>query len=176
MSGRRSAGWVCSTCGSSHPGLAFAYGFDAPVWWAAASEDDRLRGALSADTCVLPVGDEVHYFVRGALELPLRDLHGEVFSWNVWVSLSRANWELTTAHWEDAARVDLAPMFGWLSNSLPYAMETTNLAVNVHTRAPGTIPAIEVDPSSDHPLVKEQLNGITLHRVDRYNKIATMAP
>jgi len=167
-----SADWVCGTCGSAHSGLAFGFGFDAPVWWSAASEDDRAKGALNADTCVLPVGEELHYFVRGALELPLRDLPGEVFTWNVWASLSPASWELTTAHWDDPARVELEPMFGWLSNSLPYGIETTNLAVRVHTRAPGTIPAIEVDPSSEHPLAKEQLNGITLHRVDRYNKIA----
>lgn len=65
-------------------------------------------------------------------------------------------------------------MFGWLDNWLsPFEKPTTNLAVNVHMRAPGIVPLIELDPTSDHPLAREQREGITLHRVAELNRLLT---
>jgi hypothetical protein len=46
-----------------------------------------------------------------------------------------------------------------------------NLAVNVHTREPGVVPLIELDLTSDHPLAREQREGITLHRVAELNRL-----
>lgn len=118
------------------------------------------------------MGDETHYFVRGELPLPIIDADGVVFVWAVWVSLSPKNMETTLEHWDDADRAALPPMFGWLCNWLaPYEPPTINLAVNVHTRAPGAVPWFELDPRVDHPLVREQARGISLHRVAELNRM-----
>jgi hypothetical protein len=66
--------------------------------------------------------------------------------------------------WDDPARVNERPYFGWLSNSLPGYPETLSLPLDVVT------PALELRPSfllhdGDHPLVREQREGITTDRV-----------
>lgn len=56
-------------------------------------------------------------------------------------------------------------MFGWLSTELPIYPDTINLKTNVHMRAVGIRPLIELEPTN-HPLAMEQRNGITRLRVD----------
>jgi hypothetical protein len=164
--------WRCATCGEEHDGLATVFGPFEPDPWASATDAQRERGELNRDMCVLPLGDNTHYFLRGELQLPVLDASIGPFAWSVWVSLSGPNMKKTVEHWDDPDRAALAPMFGWLCNwLLPYEPPTTNLAVNVHTRPPGTVPLIEVDPSSDHPLAREQVDGITIHRVAELNRL-----
>jgi hypothetical protein len=164
--------WRCAICREPHDGLATVFGPNGPDPWASATDEDRARGEINRDMCVLPMGDETHYFVRGELPLPIIDSDNEVFVWAVWVSLSTKNMKKTVEHWEDPDRATLPPMFGWLCNWLaPYEPATTNLAVNVHTRAPGVVPWFELDPTVDHPLVREQTQGVSLHRVAELNRM-----
>ena len=51
-----------------------------------------------------------------------------------------------------------------LSTALPIYPDTINLATNVHTRAVGVRPFVELEPT-EHPLALEQRNGITWARV-----------
>ena len=77
----------------------------------------------------------------------------------------------TEQHWSDPDRAALPPMFGWLANELGlYDQPTALLAAHVHTRPPGMAPFVELDPSLDHPLVREQVDGISLHRVAELNR------
>ena len=164
--------WQCVTCGERHDGLATVFGPLEPDPWASATEDQRERGEINRDMCVLPIDGTTNYFVRGELQIPVVDSAGGVFAWSVWVSLSGPNMKTTVEHWDDPERTALPPMFGWLCNwLLPYDPPTTNLPVNVHTRAPGMVPLFELDPSIDHPLVREQFAGITIHRVAELNRI-----
>ena len=64
----------------------------------------------------------------------------------------------------------MLPVFGWLCDELPYETPTTSIATHVHNRVPGVVPYIELDPSVDHPLVREQASGISLHRLAEINK------
>lgn len=164
--------WRCATCGEEHHGLATVFGPLQPDPWASATDAQRERGEVNRDMCVLPIEDTTHYFIRGELQLPVLDAANEPFAWSVWVSLSGPNMTKTVEHWDDPRRAALPPMFGWLCNwLLPYDPPTTNLAVNVHTRNPGTVPLIELDPTSDHPLAREQVDGITIHRVAELNRL-----
>ncbi len=88
-----------------------------------------------------------------------------LFSWNVWVSLSVANFERITELWETEGREREPPYFGWLSTKLPcYDIDTFLLKTNVYTRRVGERPFIELEPT-DHPLAVEQRSGISLKRV-----------
>lgn len=166
------ATWHCATCGAAHDGLAMVFGPGAPDPWALATDDQRARGEINRDMCFLPADDTTHYFLRGELQVPVLDAGIDPFVWSVWVSLSGPSMRTTVEHWDDPDRAGLPPMFGWLCTWLmPYEPPTTNLAVNVHTRAPGTVPLIELDPSVDHPLVREQVDGITMHRVAELNRL-----
>ena len=156
-------GYHCSTCGEYHLGLPFSYGSPAPAPYFDIPESERDRRVLiSSDQCVI---DDEHFFILGRLEIPVHDANEELFSWNVWVSLSEENFNRTAELWETKGREKESPYFGWLSTSLPcYDVDTFLLKTNVHTRPVGERPFIELEPT-DHPLAIEQRNGITLERV-----------
>lgn len=89
----------------------------------------------------------------------------DVFSWGVWISLSRENFSHAADLWDTPGRESANPYFGWLTTELPlYSPSTINLKTHVHTRPVGERPYIELEPT-DHPLAIEQRTGITLERV-----------
>ena len=88
------------------------------------------------------------------------------FVWTVWVLLSQANLDRAVRLWNDARRAEQPPYFGWLSTTLTGYPETVNLATNVHTRAVGLRPSVELEPTN-HPLAVEQREGITVERVQQ---------
>jgi hypothetical protein len=134
-------------------GSPLSWHFEAPDPW-------NHRGELSSDQCVI---DDEHFFVRGLVEIPVVDGDGP-FTWGVWVSLSKANFERTTALWHDPNRVNEPSYFGWFCNSIPAYPETLHLKTAVHTRGVGLRPLIELE-ATDHPLAVEQRDGITAARV-----------
>jgi hypothetical protein len=162
--------WRCATCGAEHAGLATVFGPAAPEPWTAASDSERAAGEINADLCLLSRGDGTEqHFIRGEIRLPVLDSTTDLFVWSAWVSLSARNMALTIDNWGRPERVGLPPMFAWLCSALPYEPSTLSRPAQIHTRPPGEAPSIELDPSIDHPLVREQVGGITLHRVATLN-------
>ncbi|WP_245240666.1 DUF2199 domain-containing protein [Streptomyces spiramenti] len=132
----------------------------APAVWedADADADDCL---LSADQCV--IGAQ-HYFVKGLIEIPVIGCDA-VFSWGVWVSLSRESYSRVSDLWNRPGREAEEPYFGWLTTDLPvYPTATFNLKTLVHTRPVGERFFVELEPT-EHPLAVEQHGGINLSRV-----------
>ena len=88
-----------------------------------------------------------------------------MFSWGVWVSLSRENFSRAADLWDTPGRESEKPYFGWLTTELPiYSPSTINLKTHVHTRPIGERPLVELEPT-EHPLAVEQRTGITRDRV-----------
>jgi hypothetical protein len=142
-------------------GPPLAWHLEAPDLWSSLSSSERKqRGRLSSDQCVI---DNEHFFVRGLVEIPVLDGDGP-FAWGVWVSLSKVNFERTTALWHDPNRVNEPAYFGWFCNSIPGYPETLHLKTAVHSREVGLRPLIELE-ATDHPLSIEQRNGITAGRL-----------
>jgi len=139
------------------------WAFSAPDYWGApeVSGDSFLEDEL----CCIDAPDlqELHFFIRGLIEIPVRG-SAELLTYNVWVSLSPANFECAVAHWDDPARAGEKPYFGWLSNNIPGYPDTLQLKTRVHTRDPGKRPFVELEPT-DHPLAVEQRDGIAAHRL-----------
>jgi hypothetical protein len=141
------------------------YSTMAPDVWEPRFENDP-DSMLSSDQCVIRGR---HFFIRGLIEIPVIGSE-DVFSWGVWVSLSKDNFARALEVWNTEGRETEKPYFGWLSTELAlYSESTTDLKTNAHTRPVGTRPFIELEPT-DHPLAVEQRNGIT-H--DRVREIAT---
>ena len=139
-----------------------SYAAPAPEYWTddLAGEDDS---GLSADQCVI---QNEWFFVHGLIEIPVAD-SDEPFSWGVWVSLSKENYDRMSDLWETPGREEEPPYFGWLSTQLPvYSPTTVNLKTLLHTRPIGERPLIELEPT-DHPLAVEQRTGITRARVEQ---------
>jgi hypothetical protein len=149
--------WKCSTCEEWHYGPCLDFSYDSPVYW---TSEDEARNLLDEDVCVL---DGEYYFVRGVIELPIIGT-SEMFRWGVWGSLSRENFEKLMAMNDDPARVELPPMFSWLSSKIDEYPDTVNLKMHAHIQEPGTRPTFELEPT-DHPLSQEYYEGITPERV-----------
>lgn len=79
-------GFTCSCCGERHAELPMGYSTPAPYVWDP-SFADAPDCLLSSDQCVIKAQ---HYFVKGLVEIPVIGTDN-VFSWGVWVSLSREN-------------------------------------------------------------------------------------
>ncbi len=153
--------WKCNLCNEWHTDLPFAYGPTQPDPYFHIPENEReARVEGDKDFCVI---DREHFFVRGQLLIPVADA-GQIFSWDVWVSLSKANFKRTIQLLETEGRESEKPYFGWLCTRLPLYPDTLHLKTQVHTRPVGLVPTIELEPTN-HPLAVEQRNGITLDRV-----------
>ncbi|WP_331752069.1 DUF2199 domain-containing protein [Streptomyces sp. NBC_00829] len=153
-------GYTCSCCGEFHADLPTSYSTMAPDVWDPAFENTP-DSMLSSDQCVIKAQQ---FLVKGMIEIPVID-SDEVFSWGVWVSLSRDNFAHSLNLWDTPGRESEPPYFGWLTTALSiYAPSTLNLKTNVHTRKVGQRPLVELEPT-DHPLAVEQRTGITMDRV-----------
>ena len=154
----------CKKCGEFHQGPPSSYGAVAPAAYYGLPEDERQkRCLLSSDQCVI---DDKYFFIVGNIYLPIIDSE-EKFCWTAWVSLSKANFNRASDLWETPGREKEPPYFGWLSISLPGYPSTLGLKTNVYTQPVGERPIIELQ-ESDHPLVKEQKEGIFWERVEEF--------
>lgn len=159
--------FTCRDCGGTHQGM-FDLAMPCPDIWqgdrtqrpnsdVAASPDH----VLTEDFCILGGG---HFYIRAVLPLPLIGMPGETFSYGVWSSLSPANFDLYRDGFDEDEPADPGPWFGWFSNRLKGYPDTLNLKCQVHPRAGGQRPWLELEPT-DHPLAIEQREGITIARL-----------
>jgi hypothetical protein len=164
--------WKCGSCEEWHYGPCLDYSYDSPLYWTSENDeaneigffDSEKKGLpttfLNEDICVL---DGEHYFVRGVIQLPIIGTD-QTFTWGVWGSLSRENFEKVLLMNDDPKRIELPPMFSWLSNRIEEYPDTLNLKMHACIQELGTRPIFELEPT-DHPLSQEYHHGITPERV-----------
>jgi hypothetical protein len=129
-------------------------------WDGGKSDNDELTD----DLCVwTDDAGEPAFFIRGLLTIPVLDADDD-FRYGVWSSLSAASFERIVELWDDPARIEEAPYFGWLSNSIPGYPDTASLPLSVITGSLELRPSFLLD-DGDHPLIREQREGITTNRV-----------
>ena len=153
-------GFVCRTCGALHEEMPRLLTVAAPAAWQALSESDRQRGHLTDDQCIIA---DTWFFILGRLELPVHD-GGEPFTWMTWVSVSEENFLRSSALWQTHGREREPPYFAWIQSSLPYPVPTLNLKADLMTQPVGQRPKIFLQ-ETDHPLWREQKQGISADRV-----------
>ena len=157
--------WQCATCGKIHEGV-FDLGMPAPWHWQREplSEPNaqlRMDGDfLSADLCVVGGRD---FFVRGVLEIPLRD-SDEVFGLGCWSSLSRANFERYVESFNGAEPDTREAWTGWFSTWMKPFPSSINEPCWVQPRGNGLRPSIWLEGGC-HPLAQAQREGITTERL-----------
>jgi hypothetical protein len=172
--------WKCGSCEEWHTGACLDFTYDSPYYWPpenedeAASSGDRTvssdskeqthpeRPATFLDEGYCAINDQ-DFFVRGLIHLPIVGT-GETFRWGVWGSLSRENFEALLLKAEDPERVELPPMFSWLSTQINGYPDTLNLKMYAHIQQPGWSPNFELE-RTDHPLAQEYYHGMTAERV-----------
>src|SRR6266478_1691053 len=104
--------FTCASCGQVHKGSP-SFSFMAPVYF---SEEEMKKGnaTLDSDFCVIGNSD---FFIRTILEIPIQG-HDEPFTWGVWVSLKKENFEVYKSGFLSGQQD--GEYFGWLSSRLPY--------------------------------------------------------
>jgi len=167
--------WKCHSCEEWHTGPCLDFSYGAPVYWGADEDEANQPGPLDADQlprtyldedlCII---DGEHFFVRGLIQLLIIGT-AETFGWGVWGSLSRENFVKLLLQFDDPKRIELPPMFSWLSNQIDEYEDTLNLKMYLHIREPGERPTFELEPT-DHPLSQEYQHGITPERVKEIMK------
>jgi hypothetical protein len=152
--------WTCSRCGDVHTGLPDV-AFDAPLPWEQLTDDERDGSELSSDTCEIHSPDGDYFYVRGILEIPIRD-SDQMLGYGVWSSLSAANFERFVELYDDPSRVDEPAYSSWFGNRVPGFPDTFNLKAWVETHSIDLRPSIVLYDDQDHPLVAAQRDGIDL--------------
>jgi hypothetical protein len=126
----------------------------------AGSSQEHPATFLDEDYCAIENSD---FFVRGIIHLPIIG-SAETFRWGVWGSLSRENFETLLRMIDDPKRVELPPMFSWLSTQIEEYPDTLSLKTYALIQEPGSRPIFELE-RTDHPLSQDYCNGITAERV-----------
>jgi hypothetical protein len=149
----------CPCCGKRHTGLpAVAYGEPA------ASIDEagnpRPLRRMGDDFCI---ADGQYYFVRAVLHVPILG-EAQPMEWGVWSSLSETNFKRYWDSFDDNDQAKLGPMFSYLGNSIYGYPGSLDLRSQLHTQNDRKRPFVELDPSQDHPLVRDQARGISRER------------
>jgi hypothetical protein len=152
--------WTCGCCGQQFDALPLDVGATYPDSYFTVPEAERpSRVRHTKSFCAI---DPDWYFVRGCIEVPVIR-YDDVFAWGVWVSVSDKSWNAIHDAWDEPARAIGAPYFGWLNTALKLYPDTISLKTKVHLRS-DLAPYIELEPT-DHPLAREQREGITIDRV-----------
>jgi|SRR5579862_1312315 len=161
--------WKCGSCEEWHSGPCLDFGYSSPYYWknnndqvdySTSPNEGLAKTFLTTDFCAI---DGEYFFVRGLIELPIVGT-GEHLRWGVWGSLSRQNFETLFRMDDDPKRVELPPMFSWLSSHVAEYPETLSLKMYAHIQKPGSRPHFELE-ETDHPLSQEYHHGITVGRV-----------
>jgi len=118
-------------------------------------DDGRIRNA--DDT-------ERRHFLRVLLSVSIRGEPSDV-AWGVWVEVSRSDWERAYDLWDDPAQGKEQPFGGTLANALRGYERTLGLPGRVRLTGPKAAPLFEFDPDVDHPLAREQREGVDPERV-----------
>ncbi len=155
--------FVCSVCGEEHHGELPALAFSAPDYWFQLSDEQRLRGKLTADDCVTPDG---HFFIRCTLRIPIADRDGLSLDFGVWSTLSEANYLRYAGAFLDTDQSKLGTMFGWFSNELAGDFGgALNLKCEILPQDDRQRPLVQLEPT-DHPLAVAQRAGIRFSQLE----------
>jgi hypothetical protein len=105
------------------------------------------------------------FFVRGIIELPVLG-SAENIGGGVRGSLSRQNFKTMLDADDNPKRVELPPMFSWLSSLIPDYPDTLGLKMYARVRRADWRPYFDLEPS-EHPLSIEQRCGIAPERIQQ---------
>jgi len=152
--------FTCAYCREEHDLSEISLGAEAPAQWGLLSGNELKNSQLTPEQCVIKTKDGIHYFIRACLDIPINGTE-QSFTWGVWCSLSEASYLEISEHWENPARVNMGPYFGWLCTRVPEYPDTMFLKTHVHNRAVGQRPLVELE-QTDHPLSIHQNKGISV--------------
>ena len=157
----------CDTCGGEHDLSEMEPSYTYPdAYLAVPTEERDRRSIVGTDECRLHDGSNTdpRYFLRVLLPMPVRG-EGEACAWGVWAEVSEADFSRTRELWDDPAQYDEPSFAATLANALTCYSSTLGLPGSVTLEGPAIIPTFVLDNELDHPLAREQRDGVHPERV-----------
>lgn len=152
--------FTCGVCGKEHPTLPMDIAQQKPLDFFKVPEAERAdRVKISSDLCVI---DGQIFLIRGYLPIPVHD-SDEEFGWGLWVRVDEASFVRYLELWEVDGSLE-PPFLGRLSAELRGYPSIYLLEADIQLRDAAMRPLIRLQPCV-HPLVQEQIHGITMARV-----------
>lgn len=157
----------CGTCGGEHDLSEMEPSYTYPdAYLAVPAEERAVRAVVGSDECRLETGPgtDPRYFLRVLLPMPVRG-EDEACAWGVWAEVSESAFERTRQLWDDDAQYDEPPFAATLANALTCYSSTLGLPGEVTLSGPAIIPTFVLGDTLDHPLAREQRDGVRPERV-----------
>ncbi|MFN2564413.1 MAG: DUF2199 domain-containing protein [Gemmatimonadaceae bacterium] len=157
----------CAVCGEEKDLLAMEPSYDRPDAYCEVPEAQRdYLTSFSDDDGRIRNADEseCRHFLRVLLLVPIRGETGDC-AWGLWVEVSASDWERAYDLWDDPNQGKEPPFPGRLANALKGYEGTVGLPGRVRLTAPKESPLFELDAGLDHPLAREQREGVCAERV-----------
>ena len=157
----------CATCGEEKDLLSMEPSYGRPdAYYDVPKEQREYLTNFSQDDGRIRNADdsERRHFLRVLLSMPIRGEQKDC-AWGVWVEVSAADWERAYDLWDDPEQGKEAPFPATLANALRGYEGTLGLRGRVRLTSPKTAPLFELDPDVDHPLAREQREGVGFERV-----------
>ncbi|WP_439695719.1 DUF2199 domain-containing protein [Mucilaginibacter sp. AW1-7] len=150
--------FTCSCCGKVYSEIPLCFDSDYPAYYFNVPENEvKERVEMAENLCVI----DNYYFHKGELMIPIND-HPKDLIFNVWLTITKENFEIRNTLWNDPERLKQEPYFGFLHNIVPTYDNTLGIKALACENNVGFTPDIVV-VEENHPLRIDQLNGITLH-------------
>jgi hypothetical protein len=157
----------CAACGEEHDLLEMEPSYGRPDAYFEIPKEQReyLANFSTDDGRIRDTDDtERRHFLRVLLSIPVRGEERDV-AWGVWVEVSGSDWERAYELWDDPRQVNEPPFRATLANTLRGYEGTLGLPGRVRLTGPKTAPLFELDAGVDHPIAREQQEGVYAERV-----------
>lgn len=151
--------FYCECCGQTHNGLP-ALAYERPHYYISLSDEERAAAKANDDLCETADG---FYFVRAVFKIAIHDEELPL-EYGVWGSLSEKSFALYKDTFDDADQSKIGGFFSYFGNRLERYPDTVNLHCDLYTQDNRQRPVLVLHTDQDHPLVRDQINGITKER------------
>jgi hypothetical protein len=152
----------CATCGEEHEWGTMEPSFERPdAYWAVPEAERPHRTVAGKSDCrIRDIADtERRYFLRVMLAIPIRG-EDRSCNWGIWAEVSASDFKTAWDRWDDADQANEPPFPGVLANSVSEYPETLGLPGLVQLTGPATPPRFRFADSVEHPLAREQRDGV----------------
>jgi hypothetical protein len=156
--------FTCSLCGTEHDERLLDIRMGLPDAVFALSTAERERRASMGDDAAIFYdvdADELRYYVRGLIELPVAELDSG-FRYGVWIEVDGEDYARIGQLWEDPDAAG-ERFEGRLANELEPYRDTLGLPVDLTLATVDRLPAVELRDGKNR-LVDDQRRGIDLVR------------
>lgn len=152
----------CVTCGAQHRLPEMGLSFDRPDAYFRILPDKRARRTWNDDDfCVIWETERSprRHFLRALLPIPIRG-EKQVYCWGVWSEVAELAFAHAFSTRSHAHRAHTPAFPGQLASAVPGLEPTLGLPGLVQLSAPGEIPRFTFAADLDHPIARQQREGV----------------